>query len=342
MEYSIAPKHKLYRSVGGRVVYDLLCVRARAARAGLERGLPRSIAIVLVGAALSGCAVTSGQLSAAATFGKSASTLADGAKSAYAQAQLDEANLRTSKYVVLNYLQNFDPSPIKKGDYKTPLIRLGPKDIPGRYAAANALAAYGQALTTLLDSKTQESDLATATGKLTTSLKSIPAKTLAQAGITSADITDLGNLITSFGDIYLDFRREQVLEQVVPKAEPIVTKLCTLFERDFDTKAGMFGTIYSNNLNNVIISTEESLNRNASDLQARAILLPIYQQTTSVQTQMITTFGDLNAAAKSCMKTSVAFADSIKDPTLSLDDIVDFATKAQAAYDAVTAAAAQK
>ena len=55
----------------------------------------------------------------------------------------------------------------------------------------------------------------------------------------------------------------------------------------------MFGTIYSNNLNNVIISTEQSLNTNASNMAARAILLPIYQQTSSVQTQMIASFGEL-------------------------------------------------
>jgi membrane protein insertase Oxa1/YidC/SpoIIIJ len=47
----------------------------------------------------------------------------------------------------------------------------------------------------------------------------------------------------------------------------------------------MFGTIYSNNLNNVIVSTEISLQKNANNLQARAILLPIYQQTAKFTAQ---------------------------------------------------------
>lgn len=322
-------------------MFHIPCVRLLLAKAPTFKAFENSLWVLPVSALLAGCA-TSGQLDAAAAFAKSASTLGQGVKTAYTQAVQDEANLRTAKYVVLNYLENFDTSPIAKGAYKTPLIRLGPKDIPGRYAAADALTAYGQALTTLLNSKTQESNLATATSTFTASLKNIPAKTLTQVGITSNDITDIGNLITSIGDIYLDFRREQVLQQVVPKAAPIVTKLCTLFANDFDTKAGMFGTIYSNNLNNVIISTEQSLNTNASNMAARAILLPIYQQTSSVQTQMIASFGSLNTAAKSCVKTNIAFANSVADPTLSLTDIIDFATKAQAAYEAVAAAAGHK
>jgi hypothetical protein len=189
------------------------------------------VLVLLIASALAGCAVNAGQRDAAAAFGKSASTLAAGVQSAYAHAAQDESNLRTAKYVVLDYLQDFDPAPISNGDYKRPLIKLGPKDIPGRYAAAAALAAYGQAITTLLDSKTQESNLATATATFTTSLNNMPSKTLARAGITTADIADIGSLIMTFGDLYLDFQREQALQQLVPRAEPIVTKLCTLLRR---------------------------------------------------------------------------------------------------------------
>jgi hypothetical protein len=308
----------------------------------VAKKLKSSLAVFVAILAAGGCAVTSGQLDAAATFAKSASTLAEGVKSVYAQSAQDEANLRTAKFVVLSRLDHFNPGSIGNRDYETPLIRLSPQEIPGRYAAADALAAYGQALTTLLDSKTQETDLATAAGKLTASLKSVPTKTLKDAHISAADITDIGSLITSLGDLYLDYRREQVLETVVPRAEPVVTRLCNLFARDFDEKSGMFATILTVRLNEIIADTETSLTLNAGDLHSRAILLPIYQQTKTIQLRSTTTFTSLTTAARSCVKTSVAFADSVKDPTLSLNDIIDFATKAQAAYDAVKTTVDQK
>jgi hypothetical protein len=293
---------------------------------------PSALVFGIVVQLLTGCAVTSGQLDAATAFGKSASTLAEGVKSAYSQAAQDEANLRTAKYVVL----------FGSGDYKKPLIALNPKDIPGRYAAADALAAYGQALTTLLDSKTQETDLATAASKLTGSLKNIPAKTLKEAKITPADVTDIGSIITSVGDLYLNYRREQVLEIVVPKAEPLVTKLCLLFAQDFDASGGMFGAIFSNSLNEVLVGTEKSIQQNSGSLQDRSILLSIYQQTASLQSRSMLTFNKLSAAAQSCVKTNVTLANSIKDPTLSMNDVIDFAAKAQAAYEAVRTAIDQK
>jgi len=315
-------------------MYSVPCVRSSSAEASILAALANLLFLSAVGACLAGCA-TSGQLNAAAAFATSASTLGQGVKTAYTQAAQTEANLRTATYIVSK-----NASDITQYKYTTPLFGISPKDIPGRYAAANALTAYGQALTTLLDSKTQETNLATASGNFTAALKGIPATTLSQLRISSADITDVGNLITSLGDIYLDFRREQVLQQLVPKAAPIVNKLCSLFAQDFDTRSPMFGTIYSNAVNDVIWKTEDALTANAASLADRAILLPIYQQTASTRDQMVASFKSLNAAANSCVKTNTAFAKSVSDPTLSLTDILDFTAKAQAAYSAVMAAVA--
>jgi hypothetical protein len=308
----------------------------------LRDGQLRGAVILCIAALLGGCGVTRGQLEAAATFGKSASALADGVKNAYAQAAQDEADVRTAKWVVLSSRQNFDPTPIRSGSYRTPLIRLSPKDISGRYAAASALTAYGQALTTLLDVKSQEGDLASATDKLTGALKGIPAKTLSQARVTPTEIDNVGRLITVFGDLYLDYRRREVLELIVPKTEPIVTKLCAMFGRDFDIEGGMFATIFFNDLDDVITSADASIQKHADALHDRAILLPIYQRTRAIRTKISTSYASLQEAARSCSKSSIALAKSIQDPTPTLDDIMDFATKAQVAYNAVMANVGQK
>lgn len=299
-------------------------------------------AILLAAGFAGGCATTSNELQAAATFAKTASTLSSSVQTAYTQAAQDEANFQTSRYVVLSSRHNFDLTPIYNREYKSPRVPLGPKDIAGRYAAAAALAAYGQALTTLLDSKSQETDLSTATGKLTAALKSIPSATLARAHITSAEITNVGNLITAVGDLYLDFRRQQVLETVIPHSAPVVANLCALFGQDFDVHGFMFASIMLNNLDDVIESTDASIQANAEDLQGRAILLPIYQQTTAMKTQLTTSYSSLQDAAKSCVKTNAALADAVKNQTLTLSDVIDFATKTEAAYNAVMTTVAQK
>lgn len=282
--------------------------------------------------ALAGCAVTRNQLDAATAFAQSTSTLGTSAQNAYSQAAAAEATLTTEYYIA-----HATPQAIKNDDYIKPRIALARKKIPGRYAAAAALAAYGHVLTTLLDSKTQESDLASATSAFTGALKSIPAKTLKDAGIKAAQITNVGNLITSFGDIYLEVYREKVLRQVVPKAEPIVKRLCTLFANDFGKKKPLFRVMYSNEINDVLRFTEKALKKRPKNLESRAILLPIYQKTKSIQSHVMPALTSVNAAAKSCVSTSVVFARSISDPSISPADVVDFAKKSRAAYDAVMA-----
>jgi hypothetical protein len=64
--------------------------------------LTKYVVLLSLASLLSACGVTRGQLEAAATFGKSATALADGVKNAYAQAAQDEADIRTAKYVVLS------------------------------------------------------------------------------------------------------------------------------------------------------------------------------------------------------------------------------------------------
>ncbi len=306
--------------------------------------LGKSAPALCIALSLMGCGVTRGQLEAVSTFGKSATALADGVKSAYVQAAQDEGDLRTAQYVVLFRDNDFKPDPIRSHPpaYTRPLVRLAAKDIAGRLAAASALTAYGQALTTLLDAKSQEGDLASATDKLTASLKGIPTQTLKNAQVTAGEIDDVGKLITSFGDLYLDYRRREVLEQVVPIAEPVVTKICVMFERDFDVDAGQFATIYRDATREIITDVSVSLDKNADSLERRAVLLPIYQRASAVKGKMEVSYASVKDAAKSCSKSSRALAASIKNPELSIDDIIDFATKAQTAYNAVVASANQK
>ena len=337
------------------------CVGTGAARSDHIRCGARYTLILFVAGALSACGVTRNEFEAAAVFGKSASALADGATSAYAQAVQDEADLRTARFTVLNARQNFDTTPILQKDYEKPLISLSKADIPGRYAAAAALTAYGKALTTLLDVKTQEGDLASATDKFTEALKGIPSQTLNRARIKPSDIDDFGKLITAFGDLYLDYRRRETLELIVPNAEPIVTKLCLLFARDFNPDGGLFATILFNDLEDVIAFTNASLGDSAKEstkddndkpevarkkqrdgLHDRAILLPIYQRVSAIQTKVRFSYKTITEAAKSCSKANIALAQAVQDPTVTLDDILDFANKAEAAYNAIAAGAGQK
>jgi hypothetical protein len=283
---------------------------------------------------LAGCGVTRNQFGAVDTFGKSATLLASGAKTAYAQALTDESDL----WLVSNVsLLNNDRL------YRQKTQGWVSKNFKGRTAAADALAAYGAALTALVDSKTQESDLSAAEDKLTVALKGIPAPFLKAANITSGEIDNVGKAFLVVGELYLDAKRRQILEKVIPAAEPIVTRLCNLFRTDFDyKKSPTFASAFRDDAKDVLVIASTSIRDNGTALQNRAILLPLYQKADLIRTKAETAYLALAEAADQCVASSRALKVAISDPTLTLDDVIDFATKAETAYVAISTAASQK
>lgn len=276
-----------------------------------------------------GCGVHRDQ-EAAASFSKSASAFAATLKTAYTQAPQDEADLRAARYIIAPGLR-----PNGSTNYEKPRA-LGGFDITmvkGRLAAAEALSSYGQALATLLDVQTQETDIAAATGKLAAALKNVPQSYLADASITAADIDNAGKVLTVFIDVYLNYRRREVLALVVPAMEPIVAELCTKFERDFDWRQSGFANTYYIFADRVMDSA--MIVETDNDFQHRAIVQPIFQKADSIRTKMSVTYESVKDAAKSCIKSNLALRKAVEDPTISFEDLGDFANKAGIAYTAV-------
>jgi hypothetical protein len=314
---------------------------AAAALAGRQASYARFLAPCLC-LALGACGVTRDQLDAVGAFGKSATTLADGVKAAYSQAEQNEADLRLAQYIVYERGGPSDtPKQILDG-FRKPLFNLSKTKIKGRMAAAGALDAYGKSLATLVDSKSQESDFSTAVTSLAGAVKSLPTSVRSAAGITGSEIDGIGKVIVSVGELALDLRRRQVLEEVVPAAQPVVTKICKMFGRDFDLNGQLVGTIVGEETQQTLVDLENSLKKNGATMQNRAILLPLYQKVTSINASFNVTFGSLKEAAESCANASIQLAAAIKDPKYTLDDIINFVAKAQAAYDAIKAASGSK
>jgi hypothetical protein len=314
--------------------------RVAAAMAG--RSVLSKLAALFLCLAFAACGVTRDQLDAVGAFGKSATTLADGVKAAYLQAEQNEVDLRLAQYIVY---ERGDPSDTPKRileDFRKPLFDLSKTKIKGRTAAATALDAYGTALSTLVDSKSQDSDFSTAVTSLVGAVKGLPNSVLSTAGITGSELDALGKVVVVLGEVALDLRRRQVLEEIVPAAEPVVTKLCKMFGRDFDLNGRLVGTIVGAETQQTLADVENSLKKNGSQMQNRALLLPLYQKVATMNASFNATFGSLKEAADSCAKASVQLAAAIKDPKYTLDDITSFVAKAQTAYDAIKAASGPK
>jgi hypothetical protein len=283
---------------------------------------------------LAGCGITRNQSGAVGTFGKSATLLAWGAKTAYAQALIDEGDLW-----LVSKVSALDNDRL----YRQKTQGWVSKNFKGRTAAADALAAYGAALTALIDSKTQESDLSAAADKLTVALKGIPAHFLTEANITTAEIDNVSKAFVAVGELYLDAKRREILQKVIPAAEPIVTRLCGSFRTDFDYKRSpTFASTFRDDARDVLVIASASIKDNGGALQNRAILLPLYQKADLIRTKAETAYIALAEAADACVASSRALKVAIDDPTLTLDDVVDFATKAEAAYSAISNAVSQK
>jgi hypothetical protein len=281
-------------------------------------------AAIGIAVSVSGCGVTRDQTDAAGAFSKSAIALADTVKTAYAEAPQDEADLRAARYVI-------------SGPPYAPPQSLGITELKGRLAAASVLSAYGHALSTLLDVKTQEADISAASGKLAGALKGLPKSFLAQTSITTAEIDSAGQLLTVFIGFYLDYRRREILEQIVPSMEPIVTKLCAKFGVDFDVdQPGWFANVY-------YIQADRILDHAVvGDFAQRVTVQPVLQRLDAIRTKTRITFSTVKAAATSCVVSSKALRSAVENRTASFDDILDFANKAEGAYSAIQAAAAAK
>ena len=329
--------------VGG-VMLSICCVSARpSGRVTLSLKL---IAVVLC-TSLAACGVTRDQLDAVGAFGKSASTLANSVKDAYAQADQNEVDLRLAQQIAS--VSTSDPAVILRA-YGVRRFDLSAKKIKGRLAAAEALSAYGVALATLLDSKTQDSDFSDAATSLTAASRG--CRPPAQRGITGDEVAGVGAVVVAFGKIALDIRRREVIEQVVPAAEPVVTKICLLFGRDFDVNRSSVGGIVKSemiksidDIKRVFTAKDVTNGRDADSgatMQNRAVLLPLYEKLWNIKTKSLAAFADINDAAQGCAKASKNLAAVVKDPKVTLDDIIDFAKKAQAAFDAVKSLSGSK
>lgn len=293
-------------------------------------------AIVAIGFSLllSGCGVTRNQADAVGTFGKSTSLLASGVKAAYVQARTDENDLWLVARISAQQNDRL---------YRQKSRGWIASNFKGRAAAADALAAYGAALSALIDTKAQEADLSAAAEKLTVALKGIPSSILSSANITTSEIDGVGKAFVSIGELYLDARRRQILDRVIPSAEPIVSRLCTLFRTDFDYKRSpTFASVFRDDARDVLVVASASVRENGGSLKDRAILIPLYQKADLIRTKAETTYGAVAEAADGCVTSSQVLRVAINDPTLSLDDVIDFATKTEAAYNAINSNTVQK
>jgi hypothetical protein len=289
-------------------------------------GLKVSMAVVAA-LLVANCSATRNETEAAATFSKSAAALADAVKTAYAQAPQDEADLRAGRYVTSDHSYERAQS-------------LGITTLKGRMAAATVLSAYGQSLATLLDVKTQETNISTATGQLSAAVKGLPKSVLTQTSITASEIDTAGKVLTIAIEAYLDYRRREVLQQIVPVMEPIVTKLCAKFGNDFDVNQPGFAQVYYNAADRILDHAASVTS--GGDLAARSTVLPVFQRVDAIRTKTEVTFATVKEAANSCVKSSLALRDAVQNPDASFDDILDFANKAEAAYSAVLAAISSK
>ena len=308
---------------GGWVVR--VTIASGVSRSSRKSLVARLLAICAAATLLPACAVIHAEIEAAGAFGKSAATLAESVKSAYAQAPQDEADIRAGKFLVR----------ANNDDYYPRAGALGITTFDGRLAAAGVLSAYGQALSSLLDSKTQNADIVAATDKLAAAVKRLPADVRGKARITDAEIVNAGKVLTVVAEAYVDFLRLEAIRSTVPALEPTVTKLCNMFARDFDPDKPGFAQVYFNAADRILDTAQKMGGDQA--YQGRALVLPTFQRLDAIRTKTELSFSAVRKAATSCAKSSIALRKAVEEHEISFDDIADFANKAEAAYSAIAA-----
>jgi hypothetical protein len=194
---------------------------------------------------LPGCGLTGAQKHDIDLFGQAAATLGAASEGEFVSAREHVIEMKGLRLAIeKKTLSQVPPdgSPATRDFYSSRILDLDSgldqDNISSRVAAVDLLQQYGNLLTAF--SSAEEKELQDASDNFARSLTSFPHNPMSKE-----EVAGVGDLVRVAGSTFLERKKKDTLEEVIPKVSPLIVAICDSLENNFDPHAkGVAGTIY--------------------------------------------------------------------------------------------------
>ena len=285
--------------------------------------------VALTTVSITGCGLTKAQKDGIGVFGKATANLGTASKEQFVGGRervIEMKRLQLAMEKKTLPARKPDGSAADRDFYAGVLdldSGLDRQNIEQRVAAVELLIQYGNLLVAFSE-ETQEKELSAAADNFTSSIKKFPNNPL-----TTAEVDGLGQLVVVTGKMWVEHEKKEALKKIIPTVSPLIERVCTVLENDFDLKKRGVAAEIFNRQDRLANEAIDGLKREGGSLADRLLLIDGFALADRNKS-------DLEATSKKLLKTVAAMRDAdkklvslINDDRISLESIKSFAADAK-------------
>ena len=268
------------------------------------RALYRICLLMLLVAALAGCALSSTQREATNRFAQASTDIGDFASGEFSHFRSATIGMNATSIAINGHAKkdNLDGA-------------FDPDWVIERAKSARALSTYGKLLLSLVN-ETQEAELKQASNNFVDSFKSISDKQM-----TDTQLEGLGQSVQAIGSFVVEAKKAKAVKEIVPAAANDVNSLCDLLIRDLTPQGGHLATGFEATITQLTQDTDSFLEKPDKSPADRLIATggrrkaqEESEHLAQISTQAVKTLNALKSANAQLVK-------AVLNDSLSIEDI---------------------
>jgi len=280
--------------------------------------------VVLLGI-FAGCALTAEQKAAVSQFSDSATTLGDVTSS-----ELTAMRDSTVKMTIERLLLGGKSKDPNLGDQASLDRGFDLERVQTVSAATRALAAYGKSLAALVND-TQSAELKVASNEFVASIGRVPT---AKEHLSDKQLEAIGTVVQKVGGFWIERKRKQAVTTIVKESKNAVEDLCDLLIQDFDPDKGWVAKQLQVVEDPLMAEATNGL-YDGRTYNGRKIALEAFRLAHGSRMRRTEVLKRVTDGATAMKKANSALAQAVENSAWSVQDIQDFAQKAQSLQTAV-------
>lgn len=276
---------------------------------------------------LPGCGLNVVQRKAVNEFGNATSKIGALASEEIVNMRNETIKMNVDRIILGGYEKDF-PGPANLDE------ALTPENCRIVLQAVEALQAYGEGLVSLVNA-TQKDELEKATGKLMSSMETLPEE---YQKVSKEQRDAIAKMLQAGGSLIIENLKKDAVGRIVPIYQPQIDDLADHLKDTFDkTVTGSFANAFLTTYSNGLEVADRYLKKECRDISCRALAMRNLRDVMANRARTETVMQKVSQALQNLKKANAAMVEAVKDGgfnTLSEDDIQEYADSAKILYDA--------
>lgn len=275
-----------------------------------------------------GCALNASQKMALGQFSSSATKLGE-----LTSSELMSMHDNTVKMTTERLLLGGKSKDGNLGDQRSLDRGFELKKVETISSATQALAAYGNSLSALVDDS-QSANLKAASNQFVASLGNLPE---VKSQINDKQLEAIGTVIQEVGGLWVEWKRKQAVTTIIMESQQAVDKLCDLLIRDFKSDEPDKGwvSLQLQVVEDPLMVEATNALYDGKTYNDRKIALEAFRLAYESHMRRTEVLERITGAAAAMKKANESLVNVISDSSWSIQDIKNFAEKAQSLQSAV-------